>query len=128
MSDTIGENVKKEILERFIIDVGKMSIMVFNGLDLKTHIEGIIVDDETADEYVITVNKVSNGALFKDGGIVFTRKQRNKFAIDFYAWMQDRYRQVGDGFVEDLNMDVSKRVTATVEHVMDIYNFENLKP
>jgi hypothetical protein len=85
--DGVSEETKKEIIERFISDVGRMSIMVFSGLNLKTHIDGMVIDEDTKEEYVITVNKVSNGVLFKDGGIVFTRKQKNEFAVGFAEWL-----------------------------------------
>jgi hypothetical protein len=79
---------KEIVLNEFIKEVGKMSIMVFTAFDLKTHIEGMVIDEETKEQYVITVNKVSNGKLFKDGGIVFTKQQQDEFAIGFSKFIR----------------------------------------
>lgn len=86
------EKEKNEVITQFIKEVGKMSIMVFTAFDLKTHIDAMVVDESTKEEYVITINKVSNGKLFKDGGIVFTKKQKEDFAVGFADWL--RYESV----------------------------------
>jgi hypothetical protein len=52
-------------------------------------------------------------------------KIADKHAIGFYNWMQDNYFQIGDGFLEDRNMDKSKRVIITTEKAMLIYKKEN---
>jgi hypothetical protein len=79
MKKLITQDVQKEVVERFLSDVGKMSIMVFTALDFKTHIEGMVIDDDTKEQYIITINKISNGKLFKDGGVVFTKEQRYEY-------------------------------------------------
>jgi hypothetical protein len=63
-----------------------------------------------------------------DSGIRFEiecEKIAEHFSITFYNWMQDNYYQVGDGFVEDRNMDKSKRIIITTEEAMKIFKQEN---
>jgi len=48
----------------------------------------------------------------------------DKHAIDFYAWMQDGYKQVSDGFVQKMELGVSNPII-TIEQAMKLYHEDN---
>jgi hypothetical protein len=52
------------------------------------------------------------------------QKIADDYAIEFYNFMEDNYYQVADGFVKDLNIDESKRVTITTEKALEIFKKE----
>jgi hypothetical protein len=51
---------KKEIIEGFIILSAKHALHIFESLGLKTHIESMVIDEKTGDEYIYSFRKVTN--------------------------------------------------------------------
>ena len=59
-----------------------------------------------------------------DKGFDSVKQLNDDYAIEFYNFMEDNYYQVADGFVKDLNIDESKRVTITTEKALEIFKKE----
>lgn len=53
------EEQKKEIIEGFIKLSGKHAIQIFKSLGLKTHMESMLIDQDTNEEYIFSFKKVT---------------------------------------------------------------------
>lgn len=65
----MSEAEKAEQIEEFVKMIGKHAIMFFNMMDLETHIECMLIDDNTKDEFVFILKKVEKhkGRIIEDG-------------------------------------------------------------
>lgn len=56
----LSENTKKEFLQEFVKISGHHFLKIFLSLGLKTHIETMIIHEETGDEFILSFKKVKN--------------------------------------------------------------------
>jgi len=60
----MNQQDKDNLIKEFTEYVCSTSLSVFNALELKTHIETMVVDQNTGDSYVLTFKKVIDGKIF----------------------------------------------------------------
>ncbi len=101
-----------------------MTAVEWLGEELKSLIPKSL--DILAEKLIEQAKKIENQKLIEmhDKGFDSVKQLNDDYAIEFYNFMEDNYYQVADGFVKDLNIDESKRVTITTEKALEIFKKE----
>lgn len=57
----ISPEEKRKLIENFVELTAKHTLTLFTSLGLKTHIETMVVNDTTGDEFIFSFKKINHG-------------------------------------------------------------------